>query len=375
MTRLPTLWLLCLVCLSRAGTALGEDYLLKPALPIAEPKEIVLLDITRAGSERLVAVGERGGIVYSDDGGSSWQQGTVPLSETLTAVSFPVADRGWAVGHGGVILHSSDRGESWQQQFDGKEANRQRLEYFKERVKTLEARVESASEPDDELEYKLEDARFDVEDAQTALESGPAYPFLDVWFADADSGWAVGAYGMIFRTDDGGKNWQIAAGGIENIRGFHYYSMDAAADGTFYLSGEAGILYRSDDGGQNWQTLGLDYEGTLFGVVALDRSRVVTFGLRGNIFFSADRGETWQRATVEDNPERSLYGGGELAHGDLVLVGAGGVIASSPDGTQFTAQTHGSRDTFSAALWYEGDLLVVGLDGLARIQQVSGGEG
>lgn len=370
------LFALCLCCLLFTGAARAEDYLLKPALPIAEPKEIVLLDITRAGEDRLVAVGERGGIVYSDDGGNTWQQASVPLSETLTAVSFPVEERGWAVGHGGVILHSVDRGESWQQQFDGVEANRQRLEYFKERVKSLEARVESASpEPDEELVYKLEDARFDVEDAQSALESGPAYPFLDVRFADAKSGWAVGAYGMIFHTDDGGENWQIAAAGIENVRGFHYYSMDASKDGTLYLAGEGGVLYRSDDGGRNWQTLGLDYDGTLFGVVALDRLRVVTFGLRGNIFFSADRGETWERATVEDNPERSFYGRGDLAHGDLVLVGAGGVIASSANGKHFTTQTHGSRDTFSSALWYDGELMAVGLDGLARIEKTADGEG
>jgi len=367
---------LCLLCLFWSGQVLGDDYLLKPALPVAAPKEMVLLDVTRAGDGRLVAVGERGGIVYSDDDGRSWQQGEVPLSETLTAVSFPVANKGWAVGHGGVILHSDDRGKNWRQQFDGVEANRQRLEHFKRRVESLEAQVESAKpEPDEELVYKLEDARFDVEDAQSALESGPAYPFLDVWFADADSGWAVGAYGMIFRTDDGGENWQIAAAGIENVRGFHYYSMSASADGAFYLAGEGGLLYRSDDGGRNWQRLGLDYDGTLFGVVALDRVRVVTYGLRGNIFFSADRGETWERATIENNPERSFYGGGDLAHGDLVLVGAGGVIASSTNGKHFTTRTHGSRDTFSSALWYDGELLVVGLDGLVRIEQATGGEG
>ena len=345
---------LCLCCLFFTGPALGEDYLLKPALPIAAPKKMVLLDITRAGDDRLVAVGERGGIVYSDDGGRSWQQGEVPLSETLTAVSFSGANNGWAVGHGGVILHSDDRGESWTEQFDGVEASRQRLEYFKERVK---------------------DASFDVVVALIALDFGQSDTLLDVWFAVAESGWAVGAYGMIFRTDDGGKNWRIAAAGIENVRGFHYYSMDASTDGTFYLAGEGGLLYRSDDGGRNWQRLGLDYDGTLFGVVALDRVRVVTYGLRGNIFFSADRGETWERATVDKNPERSFYGGGDLAHGGLVLVGAGGVIASSTNGKHFTTRTHGSRDTFSSALWYDGELLVVGLDGLVRIEQATGGEG
>jgi photosystem II stability/assembly factor-like uncharacterized protein len=60
--------------------------------------------------DRVVAVGGGGLIVVSDDGGASWQQAEVPVSATLTAVSFPTAKLGWAVGHAGVILHSDDGG-------------------------------------------------------------------------------------------------------------------------------------------------------------------------------------------------------------------------------------------------------------------------
>ncbi len=356
-----------------ASLAQAADFALQPALPVADPATEQLLDIARAG-DRLVIVGERGLIIYSDDSGRSWQQAKVPVSETLTSLSFPTADHGWAVGHGGVILHSGDGGETWQQQFDGNDANRQKLDFVTDRAMALEAQLqEMESEPDEDLEWALEEAQYAVEDAELAIETGPADPFLDVWFADASNGWAVGAYGMIYRTDNGGLQWRIAAGGIENVEGYHYYSLSSAGEDVLYLSGEAGILYRSDDGGNNWKRLGLDYEGSLFGVLALDGDRVVTFGLRGNIFLSDDRGESWRSVAVEDGGGLSFYGGQRLTSGTVVLVGAGGVMASSVDGDGFTADVHSARNTFSSALDLDEDLLLVGMGGLVKIAHAKGG--
>ena len=354
-----------------AALAQAEEYALRPALPLAGPGAIQLLDIAAAG-ERLVAVGERGGIIYSDDEGDSWIQARVPVSESLTAVSFPNAEHGWAVGHGGVILHSGDGGETWQLQFDGNDANRQKLDYVTDRMMALEARMQDEdSVEDDDLAYELEEAQFAVEDAELAVETGPADPFLDVWFADDKRGFAVGAYGMLYRTDNGGLQWRLSVAGIENVEGYHYYSLDAAPEGTLYLSGEAGLLYRSDDGGVNWQRLDAQYDGSLFGIIALGDQRAICFGLRGNIFTTEDRGETWRDATPEDSPGLSYYGGGRFDRG-VVLVGAGGVMTSSRDAQQFTTDIHSSRSSFSSALSIEGDLLLVGMDGLTRISSARG---
>ncbi|TVP59615.1 MAG: photosystem I reaction center subunit IV, partial [Halomonadaceae bacterium] len=99
-----------------------SDVLDTPAMTTHLAANSLLLDLSRAG-ERLVAVGERGHIVYSDDFGESWSQAEVPVSTTLTGVYFPGESKGWAVGHGGVILHSSDRGETWVKQMDGHEGS------------------------------------------------------------------------------------------------------------------------------------------------------------------------------------------------------------------------------------------------------------
>ncbi len=362
----------------------APDYYALPALPQQQPTRAPLTAITNAGT-RLVAVGERGVIIYSDDGGAQWQQAEVPVSHALTAVSFANDEHGWAVGHSGVILHSSDSGATWKVQFDGNDANKAWLKFAQRRATTLQQQVDAAApeegeekeddtqqaaapdveEPD--LALQLEDAQYAVEDAEEALKGGPNDPFLDVHFSDVNNGYAVGAYGMLYHTTDGGLKWQLQAGNIDNVDRYHYYSVATDADGSVYLSGETGILYRSDDGGEQWQTLPTPYDGSLFGItVAADQS-ILTYGLRGNIFRSEDQGNSWQ--TVPHDSEASLYGGTRLASDHIILVGAAGTMLESHDnGQTFSGETHSSRSTFSAvAANAAQDLLIAGMNGVVII--------
>ncbi|MBW2369941.1 MAG: hypothetical protein JRH15_18880, partial [Deltaproteobacteria bacterium] len=67
------------VCLvhATAFAASVEDPLDRPAVMSRGAAHSVLLDVTTAG-ERLVAVGERGIVVLSDDAGHTWRQAKVP---------------------------------------------------------------------------------------------------------------------------------------------------------------------------------------------------------------------------------------------------------------------------------------------------------
>ena len=59
----------------------------------------LLLDLAFAG-QRMVAVGERGHVMLSDDQGATWRQAkSVPTRVLLTAVFFVDSEYGWAVGH------------------------------------------------------------------------------------------------------------------------------------------------------------------------------------------------------------------------------------------------------------------------------------
>ncbi|HEV8078545.1 MAG TPA: YCF48-related protein, partial [Marinobacter sp.] len=115
---------LAALCVFTPSTAFAvADLLELPARSTELAATSLLTDVTRTGdSERLVAVGERGHIIYSDNGGANWVQASVPVSVTLTGVDFGSANHGWAVGHSGAVLHSSDAGASWALQMTGIQA-------------------------------------------------------------------------------------------------------------------------------------------------------------------------------------------------------------------------------------------------------------
>ena len=70
----------------------------------------LLLDAQRV-EQALVAVGEWGHVLISEDNGDNWHQATVPTQAILTGVHFVDRQHGWAVGHDQVILRTLDGGQ------------------------------------------------------------------------------------------------------------------------------------------------------------------------------------------------------------------------------------------------------------------------
>jgi photosystem II stability/assembly factor-like uncharacterized protein len=304
-----------------------QDPLESPSLSTDRAHKSLLLDVTRTGS-RLVAVGAHGHIVYSDDSGKNWSQAQTPSSVTLTSVYFPSASMGWAVGHDGLILHSSDGGETWVKQFDGYLANRAIIKGARENKEraTLEldrAKNSADATAIDNAEMELENKTYALDDAQYDIASGSTKPFLDVWFYDAKLGFAVGAYGMAFRTNDGGKSWVDWSSHLENSDRLHINGLTMVGPRSLMLVGEQGLILRSDDMGDNWRILPSPYEGSLFGITA-KADNVLIYGLRGNLFHSVDGGIQWQK--IYTNSEQTLMAGIIKADKTSVMVGNGGSI-------------------------------------------------
>src|SRR5262249_27260926 len=157
------------------------------------------------------------------------KQSPVPVSSDLTAVHFATDRKGWAVGHDGVILHTEDGGLTWTLQLDGLRAN--------------ESLVQSLQQPRPPLPAS-EQQRL-LEEAKRYKELASDKPFLDVWFADENNGYAVGAYNLIFKTADGGKNWEPWFDRTENPKLFNLYSIRPAGGGL-YIAGEGGLVLKLD---------------------------------------------------------------------------------------------------------------------------------
>ena len=166
-----------------AGGEVGEP-LKRSALMVSQAEKAVLLGAAVTGSGRIVAVGERGVVILSDDGGMHWRQASTPVSVTLTAVRFAGGQQGVAVGHGGVVLTSADGGESWQLRLDGQRA-------------VLLAQEDAKASGNPRL----------LENVELMMAEGPDKPFLDVSLRASTARLVVGAYGLAFGSADVGKTW------------------------------------------------------------------------------------------------------------------------------------------------------------------------
>lgn len=317
-----------------ATSASAQAAVSAAVMPKAE--SALVLDFAESDS-RAIAVGERGHILISESR-SDWRQvGSVPSRVTLTAVDA-VGNRAVAVGHDGTILLSTDGGLNW------------RL---------------VRSDP----WAPLAEDSFDSDPRQGA-------PLLDVRLLDDQRGFALGAYALLLKTEDGGENWQpvrlpgtgevavddgasaedpdVASindsepGSVENAEPAddwtfaaedllleeeanpHLNAMAITSDGSLLIAGERGSIFRSVDGGKSWERRALPYAGSMFGALGFDGKRVVVFGLRGNIWESTNLGESWQALPIDS--QLSLMGGERIGEHGFVLVGVNGLVVTRPPG-------------------------------------------
>mgnify|MGYP000002479686 FL=1 len=288
----------------------------------------LLLDITQAG-ERLVAAGDRGHILYSDDGGASWMQAKVPTRQLLTAIDFVDDKHGWAVGHDALILATADGGESWTAQYEDREREA---------------------------------------------------PLLDVWFEDTQHGIAVGAYGALLETIDGGQSWEDISERLDNEDGYHLNAISHIQGSGLFVVGELGGMFRSADMGETWERVESPYQGSFFGVVGgSEPGVVVAFGLRGHLFRSIDFGDSWEGIELVNGNgnvlESGLADGNLLRDGRIVVVGHGGAVLTSDDqGRSFKLFNRPDRRSLSGVPSdSQGNLILVGQGGV-RIASPSGAD-
>ncbi|HEK1006783.1 TPA: hypothetical protein SMP92_000002 [Pseudomonas putida] len=297
-----------------AQAAAADEY----STESAKASQSLLIDATHAG-KRLVVVGDRGHILFSDDQGNTWTQARVPTRQLLTAVFFLDEKRGWAVGHDAQILASNDGGATWSKQFE---------------------------------------------------DLSREAPLLDVTFLDAQHGFAVGAYGALLETRDGGQHWQDIAERLDNADQLHLNGIAVIKEAGLFIVGEQGSMFRSSDNGQTWAKVEGPYEGSLFGVIGTAKpDTLLAYGLRGNLFRSTDFGGSWQPIELKaarGNLEFGLASATLLDDGSLALVGNGGsVLRSVDDGQTFSVYNRADRIALAGVSGLaNGGLLLVGQGGV-----------
>jgi photosystem II stability/assembly factor-like uncharacterized protein len=310
-----------------------------------------VLQAAALAGRRIVALGERGSVVWSDDDGLRWRQArSVPVSVTLTALGFAGDRTGWAVGHGGVILHTRDAGESWSVQADGRALARLALEAARERVRLA---------PRDEL------AASELKAMQQLAADGPLHPLLDIHVFDAQRSIVVGAYNLAFETRDGGATWRSLMPRLPNPKGLHLYAVQAVGDSIFIV-GEQGLMLRSRDGGASFEALRSPYAGTWFSLATTPEGELVVAGLRGHLAYSADQGDSW--SSIAGSAPVSFVRAVGLGDGRVLLANQAGQLATSRKGAPPTPLPGPALPPPTDVLSLpDGALCVVGLYGVLRL--------
>lgn len=281
------------------GAAPTGDALDRVAASVRSPERAVLLGAAQVGA-RTVAVGERGIVLLSDDGGRSWVQAGTPTSVTLTTVRFADAAHGWAVGHGGVVLATEDGGRTWVRRLDGR-----RIAQI-----VLEAARSGA------------DAKA-IKDAERLQADGPDKPLLDLVVIDAQRLLAVGAYGIALGSEDGGKTWASWMSRLPNPKGLHVYTARRRGS-NLLLAGEQGLVMLSSDLGQSFRRLDTPYKGSFFTAEMPGDQVLLLAGLRGTVLRSIDAGATW--APLVAPMPVSITGSAVTADGRLLAANQAGFV-------------------------------------------------
>jgi photosystem II stability/assembly factor-like uncharacterized protein len=184
-------------------------------------------------------------ILRTSDAGKSWQDTLIKVESTVTnaglllhAISFCNPQVGWAVGSN-VIVRTTNGGQTWETQRSNNEE-----------------------------------------------------VLFSVACLSPDRAWAVGQNGLILFTTDGGKTWgRQASGTTENLARVRGFGNDIWIVGGMAGSG---VLLRNRDAGANWHSQTLGASEALFDIyVSGTRGWIV--GANGNIFQTADGGQTWER--------------------------------------------------------------------------------
>lgn len=274
-------------------------------------RQIDLYDVHVVSAGKIVAVGDNGVILESNDFGTSWQQQEQDLTvRDLRGVFFIDPSVGCVVGRSRTILRTTNGGQDW-----------------------------ALVDPPEIL-------------------PGLVYDLLSVHFTDYYNGIAVGktvaanaygpGFGIVIRTTDGGQTWVESSlpwdsRGLYDVDfissakglavGGTYRTWSPSPDYTFW-----GDLLRTSDGGVTWTRgeITSSWLHAAWGVAFLDENTALAVGNANTIAKTTDSGQTWS----SPNPEADVH----LSHIALpgasrgIVVGCGGLVWTTEDGGQTWAE-------------------------------------
>ncbi|MEP6635582.1 MAG: YCF48-related protein [Acidobacteriota bacterium] len=317
---LPTA--LCLLALLAASTtaAQGNAWKRQPTGSLAWLHAVFFVDQNRGW-----AVGSRGTLLATEDGGKTWKIKARPAEDVLRDIYFADASNGWVVCERNIydlktkeeartyLINTTDGGETWQRvALSGAVAD----ERLVRAVFSPSGRgwafgeggaIYTSQEPGQKW---------------VRLQTPTRHLLLGGTFIDDHRGWLVGAGATILQTSDGGETWHLSQ--LLDARGVRFNAASFVGNRLGWAVGSGGTIYRTINGGRTWQAQNSGVQADLFDVKFLDAAEGWAVGADGTVIYSNDGGNTWtaEQSGTTHPLERVFFA--DRMHG--WTVGFGGTI-------------------------------------------------
>jgi photosystem II stability/assembly factor-like uncharacterized protein len=322
---------------------------LDPAVPAAMQADAQLADVCFVDAANGWAVGDRGAIWQTSDGGAHWQPQASGIDCRLASVCFLDAKIGWAAGGftqpytratRGVVLRTRDGGTHWTVDrklvlpairrvrfFDPAHgwALGQSSAYFPSGVyATVDGGRSWSAMPAAQTQNWLAG---DLIDPDTGALAGRASALavvrrrsIEPLVADyglralgqmklvaPSQGWLVGDGGLVLKTQDLGKSWQTAESEIPAALRNQFDFRALAVHGQHcWVAGTPGTcVLHSADAGRTWSVGHSGQSLPLASLAFVDEQTGWAVGDLGTILGTTDGGKTWRKQRSGGN--RSAY--------------------------------------------------------------------
>ena len=283
------------------------------------------------------AVGDRGVIWHTTDGGRSWRQQASTVTCRLESVQFLDAEHGWAVGGwthpysrhtSGVVLRTLDGGEQWQLIPDVTLPALKQVKFLDQKQGWA---IGDASSLFPTGVFHTEDGgrtwtplvkghtlgwqTGDFRDARggvvagrggelgavTGMEIRPTRTgnfglrYLRRLQLHGDRGWLVGDGGLALTSRDSGYTWTTPPAALpEAAREIDFRGLAMVGNHCWLAGAPGSTVVHSGDGGQSWQTFSTDQSVPLRALAFVDERRGWAVGALGMILATTDGGRTWR---------------------------------------------------------------------------------
>jgi photosystem II stability/assembly factor-like uncharacterized protein len=223
-------------------------------------------------------------LLKTTNGGTDWTSQTIGINQILSSVFFINSTRGWAVGKSGIIFKSTDGGTSWSSKSGGTSAELHSICFIDSNTGWTVGSYNTwhSGYSNYGLIMKTTDGGSNWE-SRTMEQGNELY---SVYFADANTGWAVGSLydiynnqsGLILKTTNGGVNWTSTTIGIGEL-----YSVFFKDHNIGWVAGN-NEFYKTTDGGTNWISVSFEPATSFFYLQSIYFINSSTGWIIGNSF-------------------------------------------------------------------------------------------